>query len=640
MVLTHNMTAMNAQRQYKVITNDRVKNSEKLSSGYKINRAADDAAGLTISEKMRSQIRGLTQASDNAQDGVSFIQIADGALTEVHTMLDRMVELTVKASNGTNTTADRDAIQKEITQLTNEINRVHQSSEFNTIPTFCDDAHSPEENFNVGPSAKLKINDYNIELEYVGNDGTGLPAAVTATQDGAATSYDLDFANYIVAAAQNAVSRLADTYPGLFNASSNVKIGLNIANIDGSSGTLASAALSMSWNSVSSQMEYKLNIDSSDYNASNYTSKKEDLAATIAHEMTHVLMYDTLTSKMIGNDKFPKWFVEGAAQTASGDGGWVHLNGSSSDASIKSFMSQIGSNPYGAGYLATMSLGAEIAKAQGYSNTDTGKNIRDGLNKLFDEMTKQSLAGNPIDPDAAINTVTNGAYKTFAEFQNKFKSGNQTLVNDIKNILTATGSGAGSLLDGSSLSDSQATVFNPASFSTSSSLYAVDKDHKSVTTAFGAGLIPGAKMAGMGSGRPYDNGDDLILQVGAADSPYQQITLKRFNMSADSIFNYEEVDCSTQEKAQDSMQVVNDAIARVSKVRSYYGAVQNRLEHTIANLDNIVENTTAAESQIRDTDMAAEMVKLSKNNILTQVGESMMAQANQSKQGVLSLLQG
>ena len=133
MVVQHNMQAMNANRQLGVTTEGQKKVTEKLSSGYKINRAADDAAGLTISEKMRSQIRGLTQASSNAQDGVSCVQTAEGALTEVHSMLQRMNELAVKAANGTNTSADRTAIQSEVSALAKEISRVAQSTQFNTL---------------------------------------------------------------------------------------------------------------------------------------------------------------------------------------------------------------------------------------------------------------------------------------------------------------------------------------------------------------------------------------------------------------------------------------------------------------------------------------------------------------------------
>lgn len=133
MVITHNMMAMNGNRQLGIVTKRQAKSTEKLSSGYKINRAADDAAGLTISEKMRSQIRGLNQASSNAQDGVSLAQIAEGAMGEVHDMLHRMTELAVKSSTGTNTTADRNAMQKEIKALSEEIDRIAESTEYNTL---------------------------------------------------------------------------------------------------------------------------------------------------------------------------------------------------------------------------------------------------------------------------------------------------------------------------------------------------------------------------------------------------------------------------------------------------------------------------------------------------------------------------
>ena len=133
MVVQHNMTAANANRMLGVTTSAQAKSSEKLSSGYKINRAADDAAGLTISEKMRSQIRGLNKASDNAQDGVSLIQVAEGALSETHSILQRMNELATQAANDTNTTADRNAIQSEINQLTSEIDRIQSTTQFNTM---------------------------------------------------------------------------------------------------------------------------------------------------------------------------------------------------------------------------------------------------------------------------------------------------------------------------------------------------------------------------------------------------------------------------------------------------------------------------------------------------------------------------
>jgi len=193
MVVQHNMTAMNANRQLGITTTSQSKVTEKLSSGYKINRAADDAAGLTISEKMRSQIRGLTQASSNAQDGVSCVQTAEGALTEVHSMLQRMNELAVKASNGTNTTADREAIQLEVKALVSEIQRVKQSTEFNTL-SLLDGTFATKNNIAIQVGAantssqRIKIQIENISVGRLGSSNLKLNKIDMSTLSGARKS--------------------------------------------------------------------------------------------------------------------------------------------------------------------------------------------------------------------------------------------------------------------------------------------------------------------------------------------------------------------------------------------------------------------------------------------------------------------
>ena len=169
MVVQHNLTAMNTQRQLNITTGTQSKVTEQLSSGYKINRAADDAAGLTISEKMRSQIRGLSQASANAEDGISCVQTAEGALAEVHDMLQRMNELAVKSANGTNTSADRIAIQKEVNALVSEINRVSQSSQFNTLNLL--DGSFTGKTLQVGAANKTE---QTIKISITAMNATGL----------------------------------------------------------------------------------------------------------------------------------------------------------------------------------------------------------------------------------------------------------------------------------------------------------------------------------------------------------------------------------------------------------------------------------------------------------------------------------
>ena len=178
MVVQHNLSAMNTQRQLNITTGSQSKVSEQLSSGYKINRAADDAAGLTISEKMRSQIRGLTQASANAEDGVSCVQTAEGALAEVHDMLQRMNELSVKSSNGTNTTADRVAIQKEVNALVSEINRVSESTQFNTLNLL--DGSFTNKTLQVGAANETE---QMIKISIVALSATGLGISALRDKD-------------------------------------------------------------------------------------------------------------------------------------------------------------------------------------------------------------------------------------------------------------------------------------------------------------------------------------------------------------------------------------------------------------------------------------------------------------------------
>ena len=648
MVISHNLQAMNAQRQLGNVSTDIAKNTEKLSSGYRINRAADDAAGLSISEKMRKQIRGLSQASENSQHGVSFVQIADGALTEVHDMLDRMVELTVQAANGTNSSFDRSAIQKEIDQLTKEINRVQETTQFNKIPVFSENGHSPDEgiyNSNIISAAVLDTGSSKFTFAYIDSNGQASTTESSAATGKVNNGLNKDFADFVVNAASSAASKITTAYPSLAKASSNVKIGLNVQNIDGKNNTLASAQLSMRYNNTWTQMTYTMNIDSSDYNPASFSSmsdaQKAGLAATIAHEMTHLIMQDTLTGGMIGNNRFPTWFIEGTAQTSSGDGGWVYsgIRANTDDETIKSYMSKLESLPYGSGYLATMALGYEVAKANSLGSNYDSETIKNGLNKLFETLISQGQKQNLND---AINIATKSKYTSLSEFETKFKNGDNELLNDVKSILTQKNASnnpeSGSLLAGS-LDEAESETFKPSNLTDSSNVYVLDPSATAFANSFGSGF-PAVSQPVRGARHGVsEGGEDINVHAGADADMTNKIAIKRYDISAMAIFDGDKVDVMTEDSATKSIDIVGMAKERVSRVRSYYGAIQNRLEHTIKNLDNVVENTTAAESQIRDTDMASEMVKYTKNNILKQAGQSMLTQANQSTQGVLSLLQ-
>ncbi len=180
MVVQHNLSAMNTNRQMGVVTSALQKSTEKLSSGYKINRAGDDAAGLSISEKMRSQIRGLNKASDNAQDGISLIQVAEGALNETHSILQRMNELATQAANDTNTSTDRTAIKAEIDQLTSEINRIQSTTQFNTQNLL--DGKFTGKNLQVGSlkGQTIKISISNMNAKTLGVSGLTVDKNSTA----------------------------------------------------------------------------------------------------------------------------------------------------------------------------------------------------------------------------------------------------------------------------------------------------------------------------------------------------------------------------------------------------------------------------------------------------------------------------
>ena len=353
-------------------------------------------------------------------------------------------------------------------------------------------------------------------------------------------------------------------------------------------------------------------------------------------------MQDTLTGGMIGNNRFPTWFIEGTAQTSSGDGGWVSggITSGSTDNQVKNYMGKLDSLPYGAGYLATMALGYEVAKAQKSVSTVDSSTIKDGLNTLFDELVKQGQKQNLSD---AIKSATKGNYNSLQAFENSFKNGDSDLLNVVKSILTQKNASnnpeSGSLLAGS-LGEAQSVTFKPANITNVTGVkYVLDPAATAFANSFGAGFPTVPQPVRGARHGVSEGGEDINVHAGADADMTNKIAIKRYDISAMAIFDGDKVDVMTEDSATKSIDIVGMAKERVSRVRSYYGAIQNRLEHTIKNLDNVVENTTAAESQIRDTDMASEMVKYTKNNILMQAGQSMLTQANQSTQGVMSLLQ-
>ena len=486
MVVQHNLQAMNANRMLNVTTGQQAKSTEKLSSGYKINRAADDAAGLTISEKMRKQIRGLDQASTNAQDGVSSVQTAEGALTEVHSMLQRMNELAVQAANGTNAESDRQAIQDEIDQLTTEIDRVAETTKFNEIYLLKGDSEGGTK------TEKLAAHDAGLAGTLVDNGDTATFTA-KALKHGeeiniAGKSYTVDG---VTKPTNNSIAQ------GTMGAAG-----------DKGTYTFALAGMQADLNSKAT-----FTIDGKDYTID---VAKDDDATAIGTKLA------TALNGKIDDGLGTKYAVTNKAGTLTFEAGTAGANNK--------------------------------AITGAYKPLENGTTVTDIYNKMKDELATASSIGT----DTAA-TVTNNNDGTFT----------------------------------------------------------ITKGSVSVAESLSFNLHVGADA---------DLTNKINVNIETMNSAY--LGIKNLNVTD-----------KTGTAATYAVDAIADAVAKVSSQRSALGAVQNRLEHTIDNLDNVVENTTSAESRIRDTDMAEEMVNYSKNNILAQAGQSMLAQANQSTQGVLSLLQ-
>lgn len=615
-----NMVAWNANRQFKINEKSNAKGTEKLSSGYRINRAADDAAGLSISEKMRRQIRGLTQASANAQDGISMVQSAEGALNEVHEMLHRANELAVKAANGTLSDEDRELVDAEIQQIKKEIDNTAKNTVFNEIRLFPDDGFSPKS------GSVLASYDYEVTLDLanqsvsVSQQTNGVAPRAGGVQVNSGSALADQIANKYI---PNAVDQIFKAFPAFATAQAGaeIKMALNVKFIDGPGNTLALAGYSYS-PSGGKPISMYINVDSADFKDGDIdpdTEKGKVLQSTIAHELMHTVMQYNLTDGMSGRkgEKYPTWFVEGTAQLAGGGfpTNWnnellyyasqlTDKDDTSQDANIANYLKKYTMNgrPYGHGYLGSAYIGY-VASGQ----TDvTGKNIADGMNKVFGDLL------NKKDLGTAINNQTS---KTISGIESEFRNATATsaLTKFVRELAFQSKDGAGSVI-ANSLGDGGAGTAILGSGG-GSGAFTIDPNQVNVDFSGGA--------------------NNVSIQVGAEAGQHIDFKLYQMNTAA---LGLSDMNVNTVEDASDAINFVKEAIINVSNVRSHYGAVQNRLEHTIANLDNVVENTTAAESRIRDTDMATQMVAHANSQILLQAGQSMLAQANRSSEVILGLL--
>ncbi len=605
MVVRTNTMALNAYRQLGLNNSAVAKSLEKLASGYRINRAGDDAAGLAISEKMKAQITGLETASSNAQDGISLIQTAEGNLGEVHDMLNRMVELATKSANGTYTSTERQALQDEVDQLLDEIDRISQSANFNGTKLL------------DGSLAKEKIVD---KIEIGGNVRTYKSAgskAVYETKD-ALTVYG------------------AAATPGEEGDVLTFNVGLD----DGTS--------------VSVKFKLAKDDDGAVKKLVSEDGKKTyaTLAATgvvTAKDMADAVVEALKDTKLADDFKI----------TNNNNGVKLEaLKSGTSGAIIRSFDVTVNAADGSA-----KSYAADPTKT-GQTNASLGVKVTSGIDDGIEIMAKDLVEYNGTNADEAIFTINGHKFVILANDQDPNKTTEDKTVNTSylravealgKDVTVLVG-GIGGLMDSaaaappvaggatdaenSNFKQNIAKIAEVTGLNVTASIDEVDAAGNAAATGAGTtdatdkGIrltLSGKKVAGSG----------LTLQIGDTADDFNKMNISVNDMSAKGLGLEElkKTGIMTEASASDAIDTIKNAINSVSTTRAGLGALQNRLEHTINNLDVAAENLSAANSRIRDTDMAKEMMNYTKMNVLVQSAQAMLAQANQQPQSVLQLLQ-
>lgn len=547
--VAHNILAMNAGRQLNITNKNKAKNTEKLSSGYRINRACDDAAGLSISEKMRRQIRGLSQGVRNTQDGASVCQVADGALAEVSEMLHRMTELSVQSANGTNSDTDRQAIQQEISQIKQEIERIGDTTEFNTrklftgqigttvIPAVCEpctagnlsvsgtttDIIAGEYSISAGASGFSINNDNFTWSDFKNGNNTFNDVPI------AGGTYTFDYHGFTLSMTVDNNAKLDDVIGKLDKASFTTKADpvKYVNKIE----TIA----------ASGKVACKTPLPE-DYKVSIYLEKKSD-------GLYGCLSYNGMRGTA---EKITPYRTNTGIST-------IHFGGNENGT-----IYQISdANPFDGGVSVELNFKASCTDDDIY-NTLNGATLK-------------------LQYNSSLGGGVNNGYDIIG-----IKSNPPQIVVPSSPVL----------------SEIKQTGYNGKVIKPEQTVYS-------------------------------DQNLSLWIQSGCEAKDGMFLEIDHMNTT---LLGIKDVDVSTADGASKALDAISGALEKVSANRSKIGAQQNRLEHTMANENNTVENTTAAESRIRDTDMSEEMVEFSKNMILDNVGQAMLAQANKSVEGVLSLL--
>lgn len=755
MVIQNNIPALRANRLNGINNSELAGSLEKLSGGYAVNRAADNAAGLAVSEKMRSQIKGIKQAIRNTQDGISYIQTGEGALEEIHSILQRCKKISVESANGIYSQVDRDALQLEINELCSEVDHISET-DFNGRFIFNDN-----DSLDYPYSWKTPTDMSVVMFKYA--DGERVPVFITAesldsniqkvvnTQGKNFTTSALrQFANdiksnYLPQVLSRIVSALPDSSKPTV---SGMEIGFNF--YDAADNVLASVG------SNGTSFQLNINVHHLNMNGSGSIDMTESLASTMTHEMVHAIMFDTVSNGMLGIDPasgtqqqnthgFPGWFVEGMAEAVAGGTDrlfnilpvynissvsdsqidttslvsglvydaakqcWEHP-----DSDIKNWAAGINDTsdqlmPYEQGYAAVMYLGHLAGNGKNPAAAVNGDAIAAGLDKLL----KDIASGKSLDRAIREYTGMNGT----ADFVRNFADGGSDVVDflkrlmdannaklDITGINTGTGTnltmavsaarGAGALGTPVKLSGSTGTLLSGGD----NKYFVLDLENETVDNKAimgsrqniyegGSAIADGkdrggndpssAPPTGGDSGNtPVPDPDDpgkpdtpdpddpnapdpdtpeeskewdnsLVLQVGPRSNGLVKFTLKYKTNSIGSLkcdfdcsakgLGLDRISVAAQQCANKAIDKLDHAINKISMMRASFGAVQNRLEHKMDNLNTTLENVTAAESEIRDTKIPEEMMNFTKKQIIAQASQSMLAQANALPQQVVNM---
>lgn len=563
MRINHNMSSINTYGRLQSNNSSAAKTLEKLSSGYRINRAGDDAAGLAISEKMRGQILGLNQASRNAQDSISMIQTAEGGAATIHSMLQRMRELSVQAANDTLIDEDRLKLQDEILQVSSQINSTAINTEYNTIKLInqTGDGTSP-----FSGISQAALDDLTNKLPGWINDAL---SAINAQLDIALPDSPVKrpmAITYYYDSAANAAAASMGTVDG-----SSLTLQVNVAKVFDSSGNLVSEGV---------------------------------MDTLIAHEVVHALQFTEMPFSIDGSNQADEnWFLEGLAMTIQGGNLFTVTD---HDVNL--------SDPFDGDYRSAFEAVKVLHEI-----------TNGGINAVIDRLE----LGDTLD-QALANTTQNftgtelagavGAadFNSVAAYIGWFNgAGNADVVNYIAASADFTAGTSGAITQGAIKgSNSNLTLDQTITNGTG---MALTNMHYNITYTNGSN---GAKST-------------IVFHIGANTNQSVNFQTRDLRTTALGISG---ISVETRAAASNSINYIDLAISKVSSARSYFGAMQNRLEHTITNLEVASENVTYAESRIRDADMAREMMDFTKNNILAQAAQTMLLQSNQQPQSILQLL--